>query len=135
MSLNETLDTTSKICTFYDIKYYSETSGTSNYFVINQIVLCVFNGVLILSTISLNSVAIRTISKSSQLKEKLCYFVVLLQSITDLIVGVVVLPLFILVLASEIKGKLINTVSNRNTKDTYVGGKVTTTLKEILSDL
>ena len=106
MSLNETTDTAYKTCSFYRIKYYSATIDSS--FVINRIVLCVFNGVLILSTILLNSVAIRTISKSAQLKEKLCYFAVQLQSITDLLVGVVGLPLFILKLASEIKGKLIN---------------------------
>ncbi len=105
MSLNETTDTTLKICTFYNIKYLHVTSS-SNYFVINRIVLCVFNSILILSTIVLNSVAIRTISKSSKLKEKLSYFVVLLQSITDLLVGVIALPLFVLKLASDMKGKL-----------------------------
>ncbi len=105
MSLNETADTTYKTCKFYSVKYYSATIDSSNFFVINRIVLCAFNGVLILSTILLNSVAIRTISKSAQLKKKLCYFTVLLQSITDLLVGVVGLPLFILTLASEIEGK------------------------------
>ncbi len=106
MSLNETTDTAYETCTFYRIKYYSATIDSS--FVINRIVLCAFNGVLILSTILLNSIAIRTISKSAQLKKKLCYFTALLQSITDLLIGVVGLPLFILRLASEIKGKVIN---------------------------
>ena len=104
MSLNGTTNTF-EMCTFYHIKYYAGTSS-SNDFVINRIVVCVFNGVLILSTISLNSVAIRTISKSSQLKKKMCYFLVLVLSVADFLVGVLPLPLSIIVFANEIKGNL-----------------------------
>ncbi len=103
MSLNETTDMTYKMCTLYYIKYHSAISSSKS-FVINRIVLCVFNGVLLLSTILLNSVAILTISKCPQLKEKLCYFLVLLQSAIDLLGGVINQPLFIVMLASEAKG-------------------------------
>ena len=59
-----------------------------------------------ISTILLNSVAILTISKSSQLKEKLCYFLVLVQSSLDLLVGVIIQPLFIIMWANYAKGNV-----------------------------
>jgi hypothetical protein len=105
MSLNGTTNTTFEKCTFYHMKYYAAISS-SNDFVINRIVLCVFNCILTLSTILLNSVAIRTILKSSQLKKKMCYFLVLVLSVADLLVGVLPLPLSIIVFANEIKGNL-----------------------------
>ena len=55
-------------------------------------------------TILLNSVAIITILKSSQLKSKPCYFIILVQSIIDLAVGVLSIPLLIFFLASGIGG-------------------------------
>ena len=45
--------------------------------------------------ISMNGISIVTIRKSSQLRNKVCYFVILLQSIVDLSVGVLTIPLFI----------------------------------------
>ena len=104
MTYNATTDTTVKLCTFYHMKFQSITSPP-NEFVINQIITSVVNGVVILLTILLNSVAIRTISKCSQLKNKLCYFLVLVQSVTDLLVGIIVLPLLAFALASNAKGK------------------------------
>ncbi len=103
MSLNATTDMTYKMCTLYYLKYHSVISSSKS-FVINKIVLCVFNGVLLLSTTLLNSVAILTISKCSQLKEKLCYFLVLLQSAIDFLGGVINQPLFIIMFTSEAKG-------------------------------
>jgi purine-cytosine permease-like protein len=85
---------------------YNSAIDSSNYFVINRIVQCVFNGVLMISTILLNSVAILTISKSSQFKEKLCYFLVLVQSSIDLVVGVIIQPLFIVMWANDAKGNV-----------------------------
>ena len=105
MSLNQTTDMTLKTCTFSYMKYNSAINS-SNSFVINRIVQCVFNGVLMISTILLNSVAILTISKSSQLKEKLCYFLVLVQSSIDLVVGVIIQPLFIVMWANDAKGNV-----------------------------
>ena len=46
-----------------------------------RIALLLVNCMLLLSTISLNGISIITIRKSSQLKSKVCYFVILLQSI------------------------------------------------------
>ena len=61
----------------------------------HRVAALVIHCVLLLSTISLNGISIITIRKSSQLKNKVCYFVVLLQSVVDFSVGVLGIPLFI----------------------------------------
>lgn len=61
----------------------------------NRVAVLVINCTLLLSTISLNGLSVITIRKSSQLRNKVCYFVILLQSVADLGVGVVSIPLFI----------------------------------------
>lgn len=66
--------------------------------------LIAFNGVLIFSTIFLNLLSVMTIRKSSQLKNKLCYFVILLQSVVDLCVGLFSIPLFIIFVATPFLG-------------------------------
>ena len=61
----------------------------------HQIAVIVVCSILTLTTISLNGISIITIRKSTQLRSKVCYFPILLQSIVDLGVGVVGIPLFI----------------------------------------
>lgn len=61
----------------------------------NLIAMLVINCVLFFSTISLNAISVVTIRKSSQLKGKVCYFVILVQSAVDLGVGLLSIPLFI----------------------------------------
>ena len=61
----------------------------------NRIAVLLINCMLLFSTISLNGLSVITIRKSSQLRNKVCYFVILLQSVVDLGVGVVSIPLFI----------------------------------------
>lgn len=75
-----------KICQFTE-------KVPSNIFVVNQLIACGFYGVLFVLIVLLNSISILTISRSSQLKEKVCYFLILLQSVVDLIFGLIVLPL------------------------------------------
>ena len=55
-------------------------------------------------TISLNTVAIVSISRSSQLKEKPCYFLIQIQSVIDLVKGAISQPLFVYYLLSETLG-------------------------------
>ncbi|XP_028413374.1 uncharacterized protein LOC114536247 [Dendronephthya gigantea] len=69
---------------------------------INQIIAIVFNAVLIVPTILLNGVAVVTILKCHQLKSKPCYFIILLQSVNDLAVGVLGLPSFVYFLSTRI---------------------------------
>ena len=61
----------------------------------NRIVILVINFVLLFPTILLNGVSVITIKKSSYLNSKVCYFVILLQSVVDLGVGLISLPLFV----------------------------------------
>ena len=61
----------------------------------NRIAVLVVNCILLFTTISLNGISVITIRKSAQLRSKVCYFVVLLQSLVDLGVGVLTIPSFL----------------------------------------
>ena len=65
----------------------------------NRLVLIVFNVILIFSIVFLNLLSVLTIRKSSQLKRKQCYFVILIQSAIDLGVGFISIPFFAVFLA------------------------------------
>ena len=71
---------------------------------INHIFAIALNGILIIPTILLNAVAVLTIFKSSQLNSKPCYFIILVQSVVDLAIGVLGIPFFNFFLASNIGG-------------------------------
>lgn len=58
-----------------------------------QITMIPIYVMLFFSTVSLNGISVITIRRSSQLKNKIAYFVIQLQSIVDLSVGVVSIPL------------------------------------------
>ena len=58
-----------------------------------QIALLVVNCTLFFSTISLNAISIITIRRSSQLRNKVCCFVILLQSVVDISVDGLGIPL------------------------------------------
>ena len=83
----------------------------SNAYAKNQIIVCVINSLLIITTVFLNGIAILTIHRCIKLKEKMCYFLVALQSGIDLLTGTVSIPLFTSVLASELTGSA-NCVAN-----------------------
>ena len=105
MNFTATREDFSGHCQFFPTTYEAVTTFPSDKYIINQIICCCFNGVLALVTIMLNSIAIATISKCSQLKEKWCYFLIQVQSAVDLITGVVGLPAFTFLLASGLKGE------------------------------
>ncbi len=70
----------------------------------NRILLIAFNVLLVFCTIFLNLLSVVTIRKSSQLKNKLCYFVILVQSAVDFGVGVLSITSFIVFLAIPLLG-------------------------------
>ena len=80
------------------------TQFPSRHFVLNQTVYCVIIGVLIIPTVLLNSILILIIWKSSHLKAKVCYFLILIQSIFDIAVGVISVPAYIALAALELRG-------------------------------
>ena len=76
------------------------TKIPSKRYLINNISAIVFNAVLVVPTIALNLVASITILKTPQLKSKPCYFIILIQSVVDLAVGVLGIPSYIFLAAS-----------------------------------
>ena len=74
----------------------------SDKYIINQIVLCVVNCVLMIPIVLLNGISILAILKCSKLQQKISGFLVLVQSTVDFAVGFILLPLFTYIRASEI---------------------------------
>ena len=62
---------------------------------INRIFNIVFLGVLIVSAMLLNALAVITIWKRTQLRKKLCYFVILVQSSADFAFGCIAMPILL----------------------------------------
>ena len=91
-------------CHILGTTHTTSTKVQSEEMFINHIFVIVFNSILIFPTILLNAVSIIPILKSSQLNSKPCYFIILLQSMIDLGVGVLAIPLFLLYLASDVGG-------------------------------
>ena len=89
-------------CQILGTTHFVATKLPSEKFVINHILVIAFNGIMIISTLLLNGVSVITIFKSSQLSSKPCYFIILLQSMFDLAVGVLGIPLHIYYLANGI---------------------------------
>ena len=59
---------------------------------------------LFLSTVFLNTVTVGTIWTIRSLSQKVCYFGIMVQSVVDLAIGVIIFPMFIAHLTSEIWG-------------------------------
>ena len=102
LSLDEDASATS--CKILGETHFLITKFPSKKFVINYIFAITFNGLLMIPTILLNAMAIITILKSSQLKSRPCYFIILVQSVIDLAVGVLGIPLLMFFLASGLGG-------------------------------
>lgn len=100
-----------KICSSADSASFIILQFPSREYVINQIVVCAANCVLVLPTILLNGISALTIRKSSQLRERVCYFLIFIQAMVDLAVGSVSLPLETFTRAREILGTA-NCVTN-----------------------
>ena len=91
-------------CQILGTTHLLTTKLPSEKLAINHIFAIAFNGILIIPTLLLNGFAVITILKSSQLNSKPCYFIILLQSMFDIAVGMLSIPLFIYYLSSSIGG-------------------------------
>ena len=100
----------------------------SNKYIISQIILCIVNILLVIPTVILNSISVLTIFRNSQLKTKPCYFQILIQSLTDLGVGVIALPLYTYVRLSELLGTAdcVSTIVSETTAYMVFGLSLTT---------
>jgi hypothetical protein len=74
----------------------------SNWHIPNRIFTVVVNSLLIIPIVLLNVMAIVTIQKSSQLKNRPCYFAIVLQSAADIGVGCFTIPITTFFLASPL---------------------------------
>lgn len=93
-----------KHCSFWETKSDSIVQFPSNSYTVNQIIVCLLCALLTVATILLNGTAIVTICRNFYMKEKVCYFLIFLQSTVDYASGTVSIPLFTFVLSSEIAG-------------------------------
>ena len=76
----------------------------SEKYLVNHIVACVVNVILIFTTVTLNALTILTFWKSSQLRQRVCYFLIMLQSFIDFAVGIINGPLYTIFLIFQIRG-------------------------------
>lgn len=86
--------------TIFSVDYFNDQSE----WFINHTFVLVLNSILIIPTILLNGLSIITIINSHQLKSKPCYFTILVQSVIDLAVGVLAMPLYLTFMKSDISG-------------------------------
>ena len=91
-------------CFVFDEKIQVVVSFPSEKYYINHVIACVVNAILAIATACLNTLTIVVYWKSSKLKEKVSYFLIMVLSFSDLAVGMICNSLFTFVLASEIAG-------------------------------
>ena len=96
-------------CKIFGATHFVITKLPTDRLRLNHIFCIVFNGILSITTTLLNFVAILTITRSSQLYSKPCYFLIFLQSVIDMVTGFLGVPSFISFLFSGI-GKNSNCV-------------------------
>lgn len=111
IKMNFTLHNTIVTCNVLGLSHFTLTKLPSHGMRINHFFLIALDCLLMIMTAFLNAVAILTIQKSSQLKEKPCYFIILLQSFIDLICSLAAMPIFLVFLLNTIKGT-VNCVLN-----------------------
>lgn len=70
----------------------------------NRGALVAFNVVLMFTTIFLNLLSVVAIRNSSQLKSRMCYYVILVQATVDLGIGVLSIPLFLVYVTAPYLG-------------------------------
>ena len=93
-----------KACPDFGTSIYIILHFPSEIYFINQIIFCAANCLLTIAIVLLNGLAVLTITRSTQLQGKVCYFLILVQSTVDLFVGTVSLPLYTLSRVFELLG-------------------------------
>lgn len=68
--------------------------SSSNSFKINVIIACIVSLLLSAFTVLLNTIAALTIKRYPSLKKKTSYYLLYLQSLIDLLVGLVSMPIY-----------------------------------------
>ena len=100
-----------KTCVLLKASYDVFVDFPSNGYKICYAVMFAVNIILIIPTVLLNGASVIAILKCSKLNTKVYFFLVLVQSIIDLTVGLLGLPLLVVVLATELFGSVNCVVS------------------------
>jgi hypothetical protein len=98
---NSTFFVTCYILTNKAMLFKNFSSGTDKVVHVVTLVWCIC---LFLSTVFLITVTVGTIWTFRSLSQKVCYFTIMMQSVVDLAIGVIIYPMFIAHLTSEIWG-------------------------------
>jgi hypothetical protein len=95
-----------KDCIFLNEKFQviNEFPDDKEEYLVNHFILCIANSIMILPAIFLNCISAITIFKNSQLKEKVSYFLIAVQSVVDAAIGLLALPSLVYIISSEIYG-------------------------------
>ena len=102
--MNDTSPSSIKECSIVGYAYFVIVEFPSSKYAVSQIFSSAANCILSIPVILLNGITVLTILKSDHLKTKICHFPVLLQSMADLSVGLLTLPLFTYINLSEVYG-------------------------------
>ena len=97
-------DTVWERCSFYNDKIPMMTRVPSNVYYTNYIFGLIINIFLTISTIFLNSITIMAYRRSTLLRSKKSYFLIMLLSVNDLLVGLFANASFVLVLINVVIG-------------------------------
>ena len=92
-TMNDTHEEFFQRCVLLSLRYETLVKIPSAAHFTNMISAGIFSTILIIPTILLNGISVFTIKKCPQLREKIAYFLIMAQSLTDLTVGCVGLPL------------------------------------------
>ena len=95
-----------KQCSILGYSHFIIEKFSSSKYEVNQVIACVAMCMLTIPIILLNGITVLTIFKSHQLRAKVSHFPVLIQSMADLSVGLLTLPLFSYLYLSEVYGSL-----------------------------
>ena len=79
-------------CSLLNAKYEFVVEYPTEALFISQCTSCVLTIILIIPTVILNGVSVLTILKCPQLKEKISYFLIMMQSSADLAIGLLSIP-------------------------------------------
>jgi hypothetical protein len=93
-----------KICHTFNFELQMIQNFPSKAYFANQVVVCALSIFISLSTIFLNLATIVTFRSSNQLQKKVCHFLIYVQSLNNLGIGVIASPLYSILVASELVG-------------------------------
>jgi hypothetical protein len=94
MAIDNTTSNYIKECSIAGYTHLVILEFPSSKYVVNQVITSVAMCILMIPVILLNSITVLTIWKSQQMRAKVCHFPVFIQSMADLSVGLLTLPLF-----------------------------------------